>query len=139
MTSQNCDLSNVPNLPLAALATLMQAEADVDFAVLVGSQAHGMAHPGSDWDIALQWAAQVDWVTTLSRGESLRHRIADALGLPDTKIDLIDLRRANLAMRASVAEDGIPLSGDNTVQWVRFLRRTWRELEDFYWDKQHAA
>ena len=139
MTSQKRESSDLQSNQLTTLATLMQAEPDVDFAVLVGSRAQGTAHPGSDWDIALQWAAQVDWVTILSRSEFLRHRIADALGLPDTKIDLIDLRRANLAMRASVAEDGIPLSGDNSVQWVRFLRRTWRELEDFYWDKQHAA
>lgn len=139
MTSQNSDSPDVPSLPLATLATLMQAEHEVDFAVLVGSRANGTAHASSDWDIALQWAAHVDWVTTLSRTESLRQRIAGTLGVPDTKIDLIDLRRANLAMRASVAEDGIPLAGENSVQWVHFLRRTWRELEDFYWDKQHAA
>ena len=52
---------------------------------------------------------------------------------------LIELRRANLAMRASVAEEGIPLSGEDSLAWAHFLQRTWRELEDFYWDKQHAA
>jgi hypothetical protein len=45
----------------------------------------------------------------------------------------------DLAMRASVAEEGLPLSGAESLAWARFLRRSWRELEDFYWDKQHAA
>ena len=139
MTSQNRDSSDLQSSQLTTLATLIDAEPDVDFAVLVGSRACGKVHAASDWDIAVQWAPQVDWGTTLSRSEFLREHIADALGLPDTKIDLIDLRRANLAMRASVAEDGIPLSGEDSVAWARFLRRTWRELEDFYWDKQHAA
>ncbi|MFM2036791.1 MAG: hypothetical protein RL459_2056 [Pseudomonadota bacterium] len=124
---------------LTSLAALMSSEPDLDFAVLVGSRASGMAHTDSDWDIALQWAHHVDWLSTLSRTESLCERISLALKVPNSEIDLIDLRRANLAMRASVAEDGIPLSGEDSVAWVRFLRRTWRELEDFYWDKKHAA
>ncbi|MDD5029500.1 MAG: hypothetical protein PHH58_08385 [Rhodoferax sp.] len=42
-------------------------------------------------------------------------------------------------MRASVAEEGVPLMGQHTLAWARYLQRTWRELEDFYWDKRHAA
>jgi hypothetical protein len=55
------------------------------------------------------------------------------------KIDLIELRRANLAMRAEVAETGVPLKGEETLEWARFLTRTWRELEGFYWEQDHAA
>ena len=124
---------------LTSLTALMSSEPDLDFAMLIGSRASGMAHTGSDWDIALQWAQPVDWLSTLSRTESLRERISLALKVPNSEIDLIDLRRANLAMRASVAEEGIPLAGEDSVAWARFLRRTWRELEDFYWDKKHAA
>jgi hypothetical protein len=52
---------------------------------------------------------------------------------------LIELRRANLAIRASVVEEGIPLAGEDRLAWSHFLQRTWRDLEDFYWAQQHAA
>ena len=55
------------------------------------------------------------------------------------KIDLIELRRANLTMRANVAENGVPLIGEDSLAWGHFLQRTWRELEDFYWELSHAA
>lgn len=115
------------------------AQPQLDFAVLVGSRASGTAHDHSDWDIALQWAPQLDWLTMLSRTETLRRQLADAMHISPTAIDLIELRRANLAMRASVAEEGVPLAGQDSLAWAHFLQRTWRELEDFYWAKQHAA
>ena len=120
------------------LKTLL-AQPQLDFAVLVGSRATGTAHDHSDWDIALQWAPQLDWLTMLSRTETLRRQLADAMHISPTAIDLIELRRANLAMRASVAEEGVPLAGQDSLAWAHFLQRTWRELEDFYWAKQHAA
>jgi len=42
-------------------------------------------------------------------------------------------------MRAVVAEEGIPLKGEDQIVWNHFLGRVWRELEDFEWEKQHAA
>ena len=121
------------------LASILQDEPQLEFAVLVGSRATGTAQPQSDWDIALQWAYGTDWLATLGSTETLRHKLAAATGLSPAKIDLIDLRRANLAMRASVAEEGLPLAGEDSLAWARFLQRTWRDLEDFYWDKQHAS
>ena len=121
------------------LASILQDEPQLEFAVLVGSRATGTAQPHSDWDIALRWAYGTDWLATLGSTETLRHKLAAATGLSPAKIDLIDLRRANLAMRASVAEEGLPLAGEDSLAWTRFLQRTWRDLEDFYWDKQHAA
>jgi predicted nucleotidyltransferase len=118
---------------------LLSGEPDIEFAVLVGSRAAGTAHPESDWDIALQWDFKLDWMEVLGRTETLRRKLAGALGVSPDKIDLIELRRANLAMCANVAEDGIPLKGDDTLAWARFLTRTWRELEDFYWGQSHAV
>jgi predicted nucleotidyltransferase len=109
------------------------------FAVLVGSRASGKAHSNSDWDIALQWNYQLDWMDVLGRTETLRHALSKAINVPLLDIDLIELRRANLAMRASVAEEGKPLFGEETLEWAHFLQRTWRELEDFYWEKAHAV
>ena len=121
-----------------ALRTLLTNEPGLLFAVLVGSRAQGTAQPTSDWDIALQWDYALDWLDVLGRTETLRRKLAGALGVPEQDVDCADLRRANLARRAAGAEDGVVLSGDRTLAWVRFLRRTWRELEDFYWDKTHA-
>jgi len=121
------------------LAKILGEQPDLQFAVLVGSRATGVAHAHSDWDIALQWAPQLDWLTMLGKTETLRSSLAEALKVSPTAIDLIELRRANLAMRASAAEEGVPLAGQDALSWMHFLQRTWRELEDFYWEKQHAA
>ena len=121
------------------LAALLAAEPELQFAVLTGSRATGTEHAASDWDIALQWDYHIDWLTAVARTETLRRALACLLQVEESKVDLIDLRRANLAMRAAVAEDGLPLAGEDSVSWMHFLRRAWRDLEDFYWDKQHAA
>jgi predicted nucleotidyltransferase len=120
------------------LRQLLNNEPGLLFAVLVGSRAEGTAHPHSDWDIALQWDYSLPWLEVLGRTETLRRQLASALQVPEDAVDLIELRRANLAMKATVAEDGLVLCGEDSLAWARFLRRTWRELEDFYWDKAHA-
>lgn len=118
---------------------LLSGETGIEFAALVGSRATGAAHPDSDWDIALQWDARLDWFEVLGKTETLRRKIAEAMGVAPDRIDVIELRRANLAMRAEVAEGGLPLLGEDTLAWAHFLTRTWRELEDFYWERRHAA
>ncbi len=118
---------------------ILLAEPQLTFAVLIGSRATGTAHAGSDWDIALQWSPQLAWMDVLAKTEVLRSKLAQAMTLDSTAIDLIDLHRANLAMRASVAEEGVILRGQDTLEWAHFLNRTWRDLEDFYWDRRHAA
>lgn len=125
--------------PTDTLARILGDQPQLQFAVLVGSRATGAAHAYSDWDIALQWSPQLDWMTVLSKTETLRNTLAEALHIAPSSIDLIELRRANLAMRASVAEEGLPLCGQESLAWMRFLQRTWRELEDFYWERRHAA
>ena len=129
---------NANSQPDALVRTLL-AQPLLEFSVLVGSQATGKAHAASDWDIALQWSPALDWLTVLGHTETLRSQLAEALQISPESIDLIELRRANLAMRASAAEEGLPLTGQDTLAWAHFLQRTWRELEDFYWEKQHAA
>lgn len=120
----------------STLRPLLAAQPGLLFAV--GSRATGTAQPGSDWDIALQWDFTLPWLEVLGRTETLRRHLASALQVPEQAVDLIELRRANLAMRAAVAEEGVVLHGDNTLDWEPFLRRTWRELEEVYWDQAHA-
>lgn len=123
----------------AALIELLRQQPQLVFSVLVGSRATGNTHAGSDWDIALQWAPEVNWMDILGQTEALRAQLAQALHIAPQAIDLIDLRRANLAMRAAVAEEGVPLTGTDGLAWMHFLQRTWHELEDHYWEQQHAA
>jgi predicted nucleotidyltransferase len=124
---------------LHTLKQTLLTEPKLEFAVLVGSRATDVSHADSDWDIALQWSSELDWMTVLGNTETLRRKLSIAMGVAADKIDLIELRRANLAMRASVAEEGVPLKGEDTLAWIHFLQRTWRELEDFYWEQSHAA
>jgi len=137
--SQSLTPKLVPDKTTLALAQALLDEPELDFAVLVGSRATGTARVDSDWDIALQWSPLLDWFVLLGKTETLRLTLAHQLNVAPDAIDLIDLRRANLTMCASVAEEGLPLAGVDSLAWARFLQRTWRELEDFYWDKQHAA
>ena len=124
---------------LERMRPLFMQQDGLDFAVLVGSRALGEARLDSDWDIALGWTPGMDWLERVARTETLRRALADALGEPEWRIDLIDLANSNLAMRAAVVEEGVPIWGEDNAAWARFLRRTWRELEDHYWERGHAA
>ena len=114
-------------------------ETDLELAVLIGSQATGKSHGNSDWDIAIQWKKGLQLLELLGRTESLRQRIAKVLQVPEAKIDLIDLPSARLALRSVVAEEGVLLKGEDSLFWHHFLSRTWREIEDFYWETVYAA
>jgi predicted nucleotidyltransferase len=111
----------------------------LQFAVLVGSRASEQQHAGSDWDIALQWSPTLTWGQALEATEQIRLEVAKLLGIGPERVDMIDLHRANLTMRASVAEEGLALAVHDERAWNHFLQRTWRDLEDFYWDRRHAA
>jgi len=126
-------------MTISIIQHVLEAEHELELAILVGSQANGRAHPESDWDIAIQWKREMNLLDNLAYTETLRRKIAVALEVKEDKVDLIDLPRAGLAMRALVAEEGIPLKGEDSLAWNHFLARTWRELEDYEWEKQHAA
>jgi len=108
-------------------------------AVLIGSRAQQTARQESDWDIAVSWKPTADSFLRLGRHESLRHRLAQCLDLADDRIDLIDLAVACLAMKAVVAEEGKVRHTNDELAWAYFQTTTWRELEDYYWDRAHAA
>lgn len=125
------------------MVSLVEALARVeglDFAVLIGSRAREEARPDSDWDIAIQWkAGKPSSLESLARNERIKHDLAQRLACESDNIDIIDLKRANLTVRAVVAEEGIPLVGEYDLPWMRFLSRTWRDLEHWYLEKEYAA
>ena len=126
-------------MEISLIKEILEKHTELEFAILVGSQANGRAHTESDWDIALQWNRDMTMLDNLSKTETLRRELAVALKLTEDKVDLIDLPRAGLAMRSLVAEEGISLKGEDSLAWNHFLARVWRELEYYEWDKEHAA
>lgn len=118
---------------------LLSNTTSIEFAVLVGSRAIGTAKQTSDWDIAVQWQRETDYMHHLATIENLRNDIAKALNVTSEQIDLIDIPSAKLAMRELIANEGIVLSGDQNLAWIHFLHRTWREIEDYYWDELYVA
>jgi predicted nucleotidyltransferase len=121
------------------LQTVLDAQPGLELAILVGSQVKGRTHSRSDWDIAIQWQREMSWFDNLANTEKLRRLLAVALGVEETLVDLINLPNAKLAMRALVADDGVVLKGEDSLAWNHFLGRTWRELEAYEWEKEHAA
>jgi len=138
MARNHKQAQTLPPNNISAVCRALTAEPNLEFAVLIGSRADNRHTSNSAWDIALQWQKDMNWLEQLSRTETLRHNLASALALPANAIDLIDTPRASLAMRAEIAENGIALMGEDGLPWQRFLRRTWRELEDHYWQEIYA-
>ena len=124
---------------LQHLKLLLQALPDLEFAVLVGSQANGTATAQSDWDLALRWRKDIAAMDQLMLSEKLKQTIQQDIGVHPDQIDIIDVSQAKLAMRALVAQEGVVLKGQDTLPWMNFLTLTWAELEDFHWRKTHAA
>ncbi len=120
------------------LKQLINMQADLELAVLVGSQTTDKATSESDWDIAIRWIKQIDAMQSLGKTETLRRMLAKELNVVEGKIDLIDLTTTNLTMKAVVVEEGVVLKGENTLAWNYFMQRTWRELETFYWNKLYG-
>jgi predicted nucleotidyltransferase len=129
------------NHNLDALKQCLLQIPQLELAILIGSQASGKAHAKSDWDIAIRWHRQpeISILSVLAQTETLRRTLAQLLKVAEEQVDLIDLTYARLTMRAVVAEEGIVLKGDDTLAWHYFLQRTWRELEDYYWNQCYAA
>ena len=122
-----------------ALAACLGGIEGLDFAILFGSRATGQAHAESDWDIAVKWQdVPGDSLEYFGRGESLRQAVADCLNIDPTCIDVVDLQRAGLALRAAVAEEGIPLVGEDSLAWALFLKRTWQDMEHWELEKRYA-
>ncbi len=124
---------------ITQLSQALAAVSELELAVLVGSQANGSATAQSDWDIAIRCVNRTLPAEQLAFEAKLVQLIAQTLAIHPDKIDLIQLTSAKLAMREVVANQGIPLKGEQTLAWFHFLTQTWAEVEDFYWRKNHAA
>jgi uncharacterized protein len=126
--------------PLDRLKQFLKGQQDLEFAVLVGSRTNGRATATSDWDIAIQWQRDDrSYLEYLARTEKMRQAIAKVLQVSPDQVDLIDVPATKLAMRELIANHGMVLAGEESLPWFHFLQRTWRDLEDYYWDEIYAA
>ena len=132
-------VSGVLSESASQLSGILNTRADLELAILIGSRATGTARLDSDWDIAIQWNRGMDFAQQLASTEQLRRTLAESLDVSEHAVDLIDLPTARLTMRAVVAEEGLPIRGGDSLAWYRFLQRTWRELEEQYWEQIYAA
>lgn len=121
---------------LAAIKKTLGENPDVEFAVLVGSRAEDKAHKNSDWDIALWLVPTLKGMDRHGALVSVQLMLARALGISPEQIDIIDLHSAGLAMREQVVNAGHVLTGGDKLSWAHFQTRTWREIEEFHWNKR---
>lgn len=136
---ENVGVSDTVSRTVRQLSDMLIRINEIELAILIGSRATGTACPDSDWDIAIQWKRGMDFMQQLAATEQLRRDVAKMLGVSEQEVDLIDLPTARLAMQAVVAEEGITLKGGDSLAWHHFLQRTWRDLEEQYWEKTYAA
>lgn len=108
-------------------------------AVLVGSRALGTATETSDWDIAIWWLDGDDSWQNIGKMETLHRNLAKAMNTTEDKIDLIDIQHAGLAMREKIANEGKLIYAQKPLAWMKFLTRTWWEVEEFYWEQLTVA
>lgn len=127
------------NQILNQLQEFFGEQTEIELAVLIGSRATGRVHAHSDWDFAVQWRKEIPFIDTLGKNEELRSRLSALLSDNGIKIDIVDIPTARLAMRSVIAQEGKLLKGENELAWSRFLLRTWRDLEDFHWERTHAT
>ncbi len=109
----------------------------VILAILFGSQTNNQATENSDWDIAVLMKKTGNQLEDLAIKETIKHQLKLAFGWQDNNLDLVDLSKSNLSLASSIADEGIVLKGDNTIELNRFYIRTWSLEEDFYWRLEH--
>lgn len=124
---------------ISPLARYLAGQDAVVFAVLLGSRARQQARTDSDWDIALWISRDLGGMARIALLEEIRCDLGQLLGASPSRIDLIDLAHAGLAMRVAAANEGLLLKQDNGSVYNRFLNSTWRALDDFEWEQKRAA
>lgn len=119
---------------LEKLKEYFEKRGDVVMAFVFGSQAKGRAHAGSDWDIAVYFKPEVEWVEWEEQNREYpeEDRVwGDCMDILKTdNVDLIVLNRAPASI-ADSAIRGIPLVIKDRGLWLDFMLIITRQAEDF--------
>ncbi len=124
---------------LQTLQEFLSLRDDIALSFLFGSRARDNHHEQSDWDIAILFRDNTNGWDNLGKQEEVRHLLSQALAVNDDKIDLVDLYRGGLSICATVVDEGIPLTGQNSLALAMFYQRIWANLEDYYWNLDHVS
>lgn len=84
-------------------------ETGIRFIVLFGSQTKERKE-GSDFDIAVSTLKELD----ADNYTKILSGLAEALNVPDSKIDLANLNKANILLRYEITSQGVLLYGNKT-------------------------
>ncbi len=121
------------------LRDILKARTDIKFSILFGSRAKGNAHDHSDWDVALFFSDNSDAWENMGKKEDIRQQIAKALKIESQMIDLVDLYQSGLGISATVVDEGVVLSEQDSLALAYFYQGIWAKLEDYYWNVEHAT
>ena len=121
------------------LRDTLKARTDIKFSILFGSRAKGGVHESSDWDVALFFNDNSDAWENMGKKEEIRQQIAKALKIEDQMIDLVDLYQSGLGISATVIDEGVVLSDQDSLELAYYYQGVWAKLEDYYWNIEHAA
>jgi|CXWL01.1.fsa_nt_gi predicted nucleotidyltransferase len=124
---------------IKALQKTLSLRDDIALSFLFGSRARGDSHEQSDWDIAILFKDNTNGWNNLGKQEEIRHLLSLVLAVNDDSIDLVDLYRGGLGINATVVDEGIPLTGKNSLALAIFYQRVWANLEDYYWNHDHVS
>lgn len=105
---------------LDALKTLAQADARIDVLWLYGSRAKGTAQPDSDYDLAVAFNTfpKDAWDKRL-QPEQLAMEWADALGLGERQLSVVDINHIPLTLAYAIIGSGKVLSAPNSLRLAR--------------------
>lgn len=110
-----------------AVRTLLDDEADVEFAYLFGSWAKGRTRASSDVDVAVHLAEHPDSSARFERKLEVEARAERVLGRP---VQVVVLNDAPLELRWNVLAHGILLAARDDAARQRFYVDTGRRYYD---------
>lgn len=118
---------------IARCIELAQGDTAVELLWLYGSRAKGTARTASDYDFAVAFASFPGdaWDKRL-QPVLLSQQWADALGVPDSCISVIDINHVPIPLAFSVIEQGVELVVKNPLRLAREESRISAMWEDNY-------
>ncbi len=90
----------------------------------------GNVHERSDWDVALFFDDNSDAWENIGKKEDSRQQIAKALKIEGQAIDIVDLYQSGLGISATVVDEWLILSDQDSLALAYYYQGVWAKLED---------
>ena len=124
---------------IKTITRLAAADNNIAVAWLHGSRAKGCARPNSDFDLAVAFNAfPSDPQEERLQPELLSQDWADALGLADEYISVVDINHIPIQLAMSIIEFGQPIQVNNETRLIREENRITSMWElDHQYHREH--